>query len=180
MSRAGSLIVSDAVDDFLQLTLLDAGNDEITFNVNIVTQWGGQVGASYILASTGYNGWAAHDSAPIVVSSVGGKVAICCNPLYALCFLPFVLSTSFVVAWSTFILATSTFRGSKLIRELYEGMIPYSQEIYTKLASQDHHALLDWKNKPQPHLKITSQEPSMNEWKGSAQSYLLAGVKPEG
>jgi hypothetical protein len=92
-------------------TYLDTGNSPITFNVSIVTKWGGQAGASYILASTGYNGWAARDT-PIVIYSTGGDFAVCYHPIYILGFLPLALTALFVIAWSTILFATSAFAGS--------------------------------------------------------------------
>jgi hypothetical protein len=156
----------------LNVTYLDAGNSPITSNASIVTKWGGQVGASYILASTGYNGWAARDT-PVVVYSTGGDFAVCYHPIYILGFLPLALTALFVIASSTILFATSAFAGSTHLAKLYGGVIPYSKGVYDNLAVQN--IPLIWKSKPEPHLDVVSYEQllSMVDGLGSAQKFLL-------
>jgi hypothetical protein len=182
LSRAASLIISsDEITlsgaGYTTLTLLDARNNQITFNASIVTQWGGQLSASYLLQSTGFNGWTARDSAPMLVSSTGGKVATCYKPLYAIGFLPLILTAFLVVAWSTVMLVMSAFTGTMRLGELYAGMNPYKGVV--NLDSQD--TSLIWENEPQPHLDLISAEqlPAMKDRQISAQSYLRAESRTE-
>jgi hypothetical protein len=174
LSRAGSVMISDlSTGSDLNVTYLDAGNSPITSNASIVTKWGGQVGASYILASTGYNGWAARDT-PIVVYSTGGDFAVCYHPIYILGFLPLALTALLVIAWSTILFATSAFAGSTHLAKLYGGVIPYSRGVYDNLAVQN--IPLIWNSKAEPHLDVVSYEQllSMVDGLGSTQKFLLA------
>jgi hypothetical protein len=164
------------------LLILDQGLSQITFNATTVTEWGGQAGASFMLATTMYNGWAARDSAPMVVLSTGGNIATCYHMLYAIGFLPLVLSTLFVIGWSAFMAFTSGFRGSTHLGQLYGGINPYRAAVCPNLAPKK--TLLIWENKPKPHLEVVSPEEhlAMNDrhvGQGSAQGYLQAGSRED-
>ena len=161
LSRAASLPINPEGFDlggsaFVSLTILDAGTNGITFNTSTVTQWAAGVAASYALASVGYNGWAARDSAPMLVSSTGGSVATCYHPIYAIGFLPLVLTASFIAIWSIFSLATAAFTGSKHLEELYTGLAPYKAVVCPDVDPQA--TLLVWENKPQPHLSFSPEQ----------------------
>jgi len=60
------------------------------FSTAMVTKLGGAVGASYLLATVGYNGWAAWGSQVLTIISTGRKLATCYNYHYATTFLPLI------------------------------------------------------------------------------------------
>ena len=172
----GTFIASSTnlFDDGDSLLFLDPEPSNQTLNVTTMTEWGGQAGASFILASTTYNSWAALDSAPIVVFSTGGKVATCYHLQYAIGFLPLILSTLFVVGWSAFMAFTSGFKGLTHLEQLYEGINPYRSAMFPNLAPKE--TSLIWEKNPNPHLEVIPPEDhlEMNYGQGSAQGYLQA------
>lgn len=124
------------------------------FSTATVTKLGGGVGASYLLATVGYNGWAARGSQALTVVSTGGQLATCYNYRYAAAFLPLVLAAVFVVFWLFAMLVTSGFRHILEARRLdtrYGGLSP---TIVTPFAGKPPlDTVLVWEHKPEPHLK---------------------------
>ncbi|THU91689.1 hypothetical protein K435DRAFT_780587 [Dendrothele bispora CBS 962.96] len=160
MTRVASLMIDDGLHlgndpDTATLTVLNDGNDPITFNVSRVTTWGGEVGASYILTSLAYNGWAAENHDAVLVRSTGGKLGTCYSPPYALGFLPLVLAALIVIAWALYLLLTSHFTGLKNLEYLYGGMTPFWGVVSSHTDAE--HTILGWENHPKPHLQLLIQ-----------------------
>jgi hypothetical protein len=124
------------------------------FSTAMVTKLGGAVGASYLLATVGYNGWAARGSQALTVVSTGGKLATCYNYHYAAAFLPLILAAVFIVFWLFAMLVTSGLRHILEARRLdtrYGGLSP---TIVTPFAGKPPlDTVLVWEHKPEPHLK---------------------------
>ncbi|ESK88011.1 hypothetical protein Moror_10816 [Moniliophthora roreri MCA 2997] len=79
LARAGAAILNlngayYSSPDFAGLAVLNEGTKQIFFNASMITKWGGEVGASFILESAAFSGWAAFESFPIQVYSTGGRV----------------------------------------------------------------------------------------------------------
>ncbi|KDR71827.1 hypothetical protein GALMADRAFT_281662 [Galerina marginata CBS 339.88] len=119
-----------------------------------VTQLGGAVGASFLLASVGYNGWAARGSQALTVVSTGGQLATCYNYRYAAAFLPLVLAAVFVLCWLFTMLVTSGIRHIRetgRLKDMYGGLAP---TIVTPFAGKPPtDTVFVWENGPEPHLK---------------------------
>ena len=157
--------VMDISSDFAAILTLDDGNKDLNFSSAAVTRWGGQVGASFLLNSLAYNGWAARSSAPVTVYSTGGRVATCYRPLYALAFLPLVFTAGFVMAWALLMVIESSFAGHKRLEESYGGLSPYVDAV----CPTDEHTetLLAWQNDAKPRLEILTKERGMHWDNGS-------------
>jgi hypothetical protein len=141
--------------DFIGLSLLQSGYDQLDLTPQIVTAWVGEISASAMLASVSYNGWAAKDSQPVMILSTGGEPASCYTPYYALGFFPLVLSATFVVLWALFMLMTSALHGVKQLEKLYAGTSPYVATVCPSATPSQ--TLLVWEANPQPHLQIVTK-----------------------
>ncbi|KAK7016432.1 hypothetical protein VNI00_018891 [Paramarasmius palmivorus] len=130
------------------IAVLDEGTRQISFDPSIITKWGGEVGASFILESIAFNGWAAYQSAPIQVESTGGKIATCYRGLYVLGFAPLLVASLVVIGWMVFILVASggvsALRYGKQLEELYSGMSPFWGVVCPTTRAQD--AYLFWED----------------------------------
>lgn len=156
------------------LGMLEQGFEQIEINTNAVARWIGQVGASYVFSSVGYNGWAARTSAPLLVRSTGGVAGTCYKPQYALGFFPLVFSAAVVVCWAFFMIIGSSFFGSSPLKDAYGGLGPFVGAICPGAPPKE--VLLAWESSPQPHLQVISKgSPVMGAPDGTALKYLKSG-----
>ncbi|KAK7037244.1 hypothetical protein VNI00_011235 [Paramarasmius palmivorus] len=165
LARAGTamLDLNGAYDnnaDYAGITVLSEGTRQIFFNASMITKWGGEVGASFILESSAFNGWAAYESAPIEVESTGGRVATCYKGPYVLGFVPLLIASLIVFGWMLFILVAgggiSSIKYGKQLENLYGGMAPFWGVVCPTTRAQD--AYLFWENTPPagPHLALVT------------------------
>jgi len=139
-----------------------------------LTKWAGQVGASIVVNSVGYNGWAARSSAPMTVISTGGGVATCYKPKYGIAFLPLALTTAMVVGWVLFMLLTSALVGVSNFQRNYGGMSPSADA--TCPPDQRKDAWMVWQKYVSPHLEYFPKGGSllMKDHSMTALTYLKA------
>jgi len=137
--------------DYAALPLLDQGFDRlITVNT---TQWSGQLGASFILKSVGYNGWAARWSSPVPVRSTGGpKTGSCYRPQYVLGFVPLACSATVVIVWAIVMFVRKSLSGAKLLGRAYGGLQPYVDVMCPGAPVKD--TVLVWEKAPELHLQV--------------------------
>lgn len=141
--------------DYTGIALLDEGFNQFVPNASQVTQWAGQVGASFLSASTGYNGWAALSSAPVEVVSTGGRVGSCYKPRYAAGFAPLMLAALLIIIWAIVLSVRSSLLGSNALQRAYGGLGPYKNTVCPGAPDQD--TLLAWETVPEPHLQVVSK-----------------------
>ncbi|KAF5342900.1 hypothetical protein D9758_015415 [Tetrapyrgos nigripes] len=182
MIRVGSLMIDDGghlsgEPATAALGLLKEGNDPIGFNVSLVPKWGGELGASYIINSLAYTGWAAENRPAFVVRSTGGKLATCYIPPYALGFLPLIVAAIFVAVWVLFLFLTSRIVGMKNLEYLYGGMTPFWGVISPHTTAQD--TILGWENNPKPHLQLLVQGQPLLAGDETAARYIHSGSPVE-
>lgn len=160
--------------DYVGITLLPQGFNQFVTGPGDVTTWSAQLGASFISASSGYNGWAARTSAPIQVVSTGGRTGSCYKPRYALGFLPLVFAALLVIVWSCILLVRSSLLGSTPLQLAYGGMGPYKGAVCPGAPDQD--TLVAWEAAPEPHLQVISKgSPIMGDGPKTALIYLKTG-----
>jgi hypothetical protein len=158
---------------FAALSLLDEGfNDVDITNTSTVrvTQWSGQIGASFILESIGYNGWAARASSPIQVLSTGGKTGSCYKPYYALGFAPLVFSATVVIIWAIVMLMRKSLSGAKSLGRAYGGLQPYVDVMCPGVSGKD--TLLIWEKAPERKLEVVSKGDLVLASEGSSETAL--------
>jgi hypothetical protein len=140
-----------------------------------VTKWAGQVGASFVLASLSFNGWAARGSKPILVASTDGKDAVCYNPPYAIGFLPFAMATIVILIWAAFMFISSQFIGSKRLEMLYGGLNPFIAS--TCPGNKD--PLLIWRGS-EPQLEVVQHgEVFVDESRQTVLDYVTSLQRPK-
>ena len=144
--------------EYAALALLDDGFDDVDIaNTSTVktTQWSGQLGASFILGSVGYNGWAARESSRVPVLSTGGKTGSCYTPQYGLGFLPLVFSATVVIIWALVMLMRKSLSGAKSLGLAYGGLQPYVDVMCPGAPVKD--TVLVWEKAPELHLQVVSR-----------------------
>ena len=159
----GNVMLASAVKfdlsvEYAALALLDEGFDEVDIGYTSTTraaQWSGQLGASFILGSVGYNGWAARTSAQVPVLSTGGKIGSCYSPQYGFGFLPLVFSATAVIIWAIVTFVRASLSGTKSLGRAYGGLRPYADVICPGAPVKD--TLLVWEKAPELHLKVVSK-----------------------
>lgn len=178
-SRIGDMMLADDFGlsiglEYSGLALLPQGFDDVNVSTVEVTRWAGQVGASFLSASTGYNGWSARDSAPIRIVSIGGHAGSCYKPHYALGFVPLLLAALVVIIWACILSIRSSLFGSSSLERAYGGMAPYKGTVCPGAPVQD--ILLTWETAPEPHLQVVSKGyPLMGDAPKTALKHLKAG-----
>ncbi|KAL0069148.1 hypothetical protein AAF712_003834 [Marasmius tenuissimus] len=164
VSRAASAMLSvggsyDSSLDFAGLSVLNGGAKEAAFNASVITTWGGQVGASFILTSVGVNGWAALNAQPLIVQSTGGLIATCYKTPYVLGFIPLLVASVCIILWTVLLMVRglSVFKHAQNLEGLYAGMVPFWGAVCPTIRAQD--ALLMWENTPPagPHLELVNR-----------------------
>lgn len=164
MTRVGARVIqADSISGSGERSLALLGEvDKATLsNTSTLTRWGGQIGASYLLASVQYNGWVAlQDDSRVLVTSQGGQSAICYNPVYALGFLPLVVAAVVVLGWFLVILITSSIRHLRHLGDLYGGMYPYWKSTRPDLT--EHTTVMIWQKHPDNRLDFISSEDSIS------------------
>jgi hypothetical protein len=144
--------------NYAALPLLDEGFDDVDIgNTSTVrtTQWSGQVGASFIFGSVGYNGWAARTSSPIQVLGTGGKTGSCYKPYYAFGFAPLVFSATVMIIWALIMFVKTSLFGTKPLHRAYGGLQPYVDVMCPGASVKD--TLLIWEKAPEPKLQVVSK-----------------------
>jgi hypothetical protein len=147
----------DTKKDLAALLILDEADRPLNFTPALLTKWGGQIGASYLVNSLAFNGWAARAASPITVRSTGGHIATCFRPLYAIAFIPLVLTALFVLGWTLLVVADSSFGEHKRLEKSYGGLSPYVDAVRPK---DEKETLLAWQNDEKPKLAILTKEHS--------------------
>ena len=161
ISRLGSAMINardmDRDDNFAALLAFDEGNRPLNFQVStaILTNWSGQIGASYLVNSLAFNGWAARAAAPVTVVSTGGRTSTCYRPLYGIAFMPLVFTAVFVLGWGLLLVAFSSFAGHKRLADSYGGLSPY---VGAMCPTHEEDTLLAWQNDEKPRLVILTAE----------------------
>lgn len=150
LNVGGSL---DLTDQFASLAYLEEEYRALNFTPARVTKWSGELGASYILGSSAFNGWAADSiqSGPLNVVSTGGKDATCYNPPYALAFVPLVLAAIIAFIMSLGMLFTSTLFKALKMEKFYGGLQPYASVLLPN--SPQLQTLLVWEDYGKPRLE---------------------------
>ncbi|KAG6856094.1 hypothetical protein H0H87_007466 [Tephrocybe sp. NHM501043] len=162
--------------DYAALDLLPAGFTPLAnFSTSLVTEWFGQVGGSVASASLTYNGWAARQIPPMLVTSFGGHIGSCYNPKYAVAFIPLVLVVTAVLVW----IIVSRFRGSLIgsgrVEDAYTGLAPFSSAVSPDELEED--ALLVWEHKgaSRPYLRVVEEgQPITGDPSDTALRYFKA------
>ncbi|KAF8885581.1 hypothetical protein CPB84DRAFT_1788344 [Gymnopilus junonius] len=128
------------------------------FTSDLLTRWGGGVGASFIRNTIGYNGWAARGAQALTVQQLTGQPAICYDLRYGSAFLPMVLGTLAIVLWTIFLLVKSYLRDTNKMQARYGGLAPtIGPPTFSKLS---RHTVLVWEDEPDAHLKPTTTRTS--------------------
>jgi len=176
ISSIGSLILGadfPLKTEYSGLGLLDEGLNKVNFTTDQVTKWVGEVGGSFLLASLGYNGWAALQSNPMQVLSTGGLVGSCYKPYYALGFVPLVLSAIVVFIWMFVRVFSGSWFGTSMVGEAYGGVAPYTAVTCPGAPAKD--TLLAWEASPQPRLQVIQKGyPLTGDAHATALNYLKA------
>jgi hypothetical protein len=184
-SRTGDIMLASQTGlnlyvQYAGLALLEEGFDQVDLGKTSTaraTQWSGQLGASFILGSVAYNGWAARVSSPVQVVSTGGNAGSCYKPYYAFGFVPLMLSATVVVIWAFLMLVRSSLSGVTSLGPAYGGLRPYVDVICPGAPAQD--TLLVWEKAPEPHLQLVSKGDLVlgdgGSASGTALRYLKAG-----
>ncbi|KDR68901.1 hypothetical protein GALMADRAFT_230960 [Galerina marginata CBS 339.88] len=150
-SQVGSAMVSYIGTDIGSIGVVNPNHFSTNFSTREVTKWASGVGASYLLSSIGYNGWAARGSQAFTVVNTGGEAATCYNLQYAAAFLPLFLAAVSIILWTTTMLFTQQIGKANRLEGLYGGLSPTIELPYPgKLPAYTH---LVWENEPEPHLK---------------------------
>jgi hypothetical protein len=173
VSRLGSYVMNwDTLDDDTGMSLLEDGTNYINFNASIVPAWGGKLAGALIRNSLTYNGFAAQQGPRMLVSSTGGRPAICYDLRYGAAVVPLFTAAAVAIAWSVFILTTTSFKGVGAVKRSYGGVEPLRVTVCPKWAVND--STLAWKNVPEPHLEpVLDGDPAYSEDEArSAASYL--------
>ncbi|KAG5649502.1 hypothetical protein H0H81_003425 [Sphagnurus paluster] len=139
------------------LNALDDAYFQGNFSGARVAQWAGEVGASYLAASLGYNGWAARSSGgggALMVLSTGGRSATCFRPGYAAAFVPLFVAALVVLCWGVSMLVTRTgeWARTRQLEKAYGGIAPYTGAMSPAGLSED--ILLVWRDDPHPRLDV--------------------------
>ncbi|PVF99332.1 hypothetical protein CPB86DRAFT_291763 [Serendipita vermifera] len=182
LSRVGSTILDTTLDAYRNgwLAVLNPESNKDPLHPSRVTQWAGQVGASYINASLEYNSWTALGATPILLTSHDGNPAICYHPIYSLAFLPLVLMAVIILIWSILTLLGMSFRHVRHLGDLYGGIYPYWKARHPNPESED--TVLIWEKEPQPHLDLVAhgRPLSMEVSIQPAVEYLTPTLQSEG
>ena len=160
ISRLGPVMINannvlDNNRDFAALSILDEGNRPLNFSPSFVTKWSGQIGASYLVNSLAFNGWAARAANPVTVVSTGRRAAACYRPLYAIVFIPLVITALFVLGWSLLLVTCSSFAGHNRLKESYGGLSPYVDAV---CSTDEKETVLAWQNDEKPRLVFLTEE----------------------
>ncbi|KAF8066994.1 hypothetical protein FPV67DRAFT_1450103 [Lyophyllum atratum] len=144
-----------------------------TFNASSgpaeAVRWAGEMGASYILASVGYIGWAAQGSPPLTVRSTGGHPATCFTARYGAAFLPLWCASIVVMVWAAAMLASSKLSKARFMQDFYGGIAPRVNSAVPKKS------MLERREDPRLHLEIIEDE-RQDDVRGA----LLSQEKEEG
>ncbi|KAG6844204.1 hypothetical protein H0H87_008990 [Tephrocybe sp. NHM501043] len=154
ISSVGSIILGNQFfeeNQYNALALLDDGLDSPVFEPSTAVRWIGEVGASFFLASLGYNGWAALQSAPVEVQSTGGRLGSCYKPHYALGFVPFVLAVFLLLGWMTAGMIGRSWFGTEVLDTGYGGVTPFA--AVAAPGADPKKTLLAWEAQPEPRLQ---------------------------
>ncbi|THU90159.1 hypothetical protein K435DRAFT_841556 [Dendrothele bispora CBS 962.96] len=175
MLMAGSVMIDQGGNiQNSPLSFLAEGKNPIDFrNGSLVAKWGGQVGASHILESLAYNGWAAISSPEMMINSTGGTIGTCYDTPYFAGFIPLLIAAVFVVLWTFCLLVTFHLTGSKDVEYLYGGLTPFWGVVSPHTNAED--TLLSWQNKPETHLEVVQQGQPLLSGDGTAARYVRSG-----
>ncbi|KAJ6571345.1 hypothetical protein B0H19DRAFT_1129779 [Mycena capillaripes] len=180
VSRLGSYVMNwgPGSEDDTGMSILEDGTNSINFNASIVPAWGGKVAGALIRNSLTYNGFAAQQGPRMLVSSTGGRPAVCYDLRYGAAVMPLFIAAAVAVAWSALILTTTAFKGVGPVRRSYGGVEPLRVTLCSKWAV--NHATLAWQNVPELHLEAVQNgdDPAYSGYEGearSAASYLSNG-----
>ena len=144
--------------EYAALALLEEGFDEVDIartSTKRTTQWSAQLGASFILGSVGYNGWAARQGSQVPVLSTGGKTGSCYAPLYGFGFVPLVFAAAAVMICAIVTFVRTSLSDAKSLGLAYGGLRPYVDVMCPGAPVED--TLLVWEKAPELHLKVVSQ-----------------------
>ncbi|KAJ7925105.1 hypothetical protein B0H13DRAFT_1976127 [Mycena leptocephala] len=178
ISRLGSDVMNWDFDlDYRTgMSILEDGTNYINFNASIVPAWGGKVGGALIRNSLTYNGFAAQQGQRTLVTSTGGRPAICYDLRYGVAVMPLFAGAAMTIVWSVCILATKGFKGVGVVKRSYGGIEPLRVTLCPKWAVND--TTLAWQNAPEPQLKTALDgKPAHLAHDARAASYLTKGPK---
>ena len=174
ISRLGPVMINanhvlDDNRDFDALFILYEGNYPLDLSPAFLTKWSGQIGASYLVNSLAFNGWAARAASPVTVVSTGGRTATCYRPLYAIVFIPLLLTALFVFGWALLLVMDSSFSGHKRLKEAYGGVSPYVDAV---CSTDEKETVLAWQNDGKPRLVILTEERGTHVLEGGSATAL--------
>ncbi|KAJ7030952.1 hypothetical protein C8F04DRAFT_1111919 [Mycena alexandri] len=179
VSRLGSYVMNwgPGSEDDTGMSILEDGTNYIDFNASIVPAWGGKLAGALIRNSLAYNGFAAQQGPQTLVSSTGGRPAVCYDLRYGAAVMPLFIAAAVAIAWSAFILTTTAFKGAGPVKRAYGGVEPLRVTLCPKWALDD--ATLAWQNQPEPHLEAVEDGDAAYSGgeAGSAASYLSKGLE---
>lgn len=130
---------------------------EANLSTSKVTAWSGGLAGSYIQETLGYNGWAARNTEPLMVTSTGGRSATCFDARYGAAFLPLFVAALVIIIWGVVVVLTATIIRIQHLKIAYGGLTPYTRSL-----GPDEHqkeTVLTWQNDPHVHLETVSKEP---------------------
>jgi hypothetical protein len=133
------------------MSILEDGRSPIDFNSSILPAWGGKVASALIRNQLAYNGFAAVRAPQMLVSSTGGRPAICYDLRYGAAVVPLLIAVAVTLVWSVyFIFMAAGFKGAFLVQTFYGGISPLRATLCPKWAVKD--TLLAWQDVPEAHL----------------------------
>ncbi|KAF8965583.1 hypothetical protein BDZ97DRAFT_1811386 [Flammula alnicola] len=152
-SQVGSVMLSVSSLDAPSIATINPAYFSATnFSDVTLTRWGGAVGASFLLSSVGYNGWAGLGSQALTVVSTGGKEATCYSFRYGAAFLPMIVATVAVIFWTLGLLVSARLHAPKKLEGIYGGLSPVIVAPIPGKPPKD--SLLVWeKESDGPHLR---------------------------
>ncbi|KAJ3512575.1 hypothetical protein NLJ89_g3437 [Agrocybe chaxingu] len=177
LTLIGSAMVGVNTLDLSSIAMINSTFFSADYRPEIVTRWGGSVGASFILSTIGYNPWAARGSQAFEVQSTGGKAAACYEVPYAAAFLPLVLAALTVLFLTASMFLRSKLKGTKRWENLYGGLAP---AIVSPIAVKPGKGeILAWQEGDEPHLRPVYSSMPLPNMGMESQTLMTPNYKSE-
>lgn len=151
LAQVGSAMITYSANDIGSLGVVNPNYFSTNYTTLEVTRWASSLGASYLLSSVGYNGWAARGSPGFTVVNTATTSATCYNLQYAPAFVPLFFGSLAVIIWAFSMLFTSQISKANKLEELYGGLSTVIEFPYP--GGLPSYTYLEWDDHPEPHLK---------------------------
>jgi hypothetical protein len=152
LSTLSSSVISwDYINDNSGMAILEDGTNYINFNASVIPAWSGKFVGALMRSSLVYNGYAAQQAREILITSTGGRPAICYDLRYGAAFMPLLIGALIAIGWSAILAMTTAFKGARMAQNLYGGVAPLRIRLCPKWALKD--TILVWQSSPEPHLE---------------------------